>query len=76
MNPTFQYGYRTELETSVDNKYKYIGIAPCDSNNEDEVWQIRRVELNAAGNVKNIKFAGGNHRFQYRWSDREDLEYK
>lgn len=76
MNPTFQYGYRTEMTKSSDNKYIYIGIAPCDSDIEDPVWQIKRIELNAAGNVQNIKYADGNYRFQYKWSDKLDLDYK
>ena len=76
MNTIFQYGYSTEIDTSNDNKYKYVGVAPCDSNIEDPVWQIRRIELNAAGNVLNIKYANGNYRLQYKWSERLDLEYK
>ena len=76
MNPTFQYAYRTEIESSNDNVYKYVGRAPCDSSVDDPVWQIVRYELNSAGNIKNGKFAMGNIRFEYKWSEREELEYK
>lgn len=39
MEQTFLYGYRTEIENSSDNRYKYIGLASCDADEEDSTWR-------------------------------------
>lgn len=51
----------------------YIGLAKPGSASSAAVWQIRKLVLN--GTQTQIKWAGGNEKFDKVWDNRASLTY-
>uniref|UniRef100_A0A6M3LGR2 Uncharacterized protein n=1 Tax=viral metagenome TaxID=1070528 RepID=A0A6M3LGR2_9ZZZZ len=63
-----------KVEYSGDNPL-YIGYANPGTATSEVTWQIRKVTVDANGNVTDIKFASGTSKFDKEWDERATYVY-
>ena len=67
--------YSTEMEYDVNGNAIYYGIAEPGSSTSVSVWQIRRLDYDVIGNLKDMLFANGLRTFNQAWLNRASLPY-
>lgn len=64
--------FPTRIDEVNDTLY-YLGWAELNSDEDDNVWKIRRIRQ--IGSVWHQEYAFGNQFYRYKWTERSSLPY-
>jgi hypothetical protein len=67
--------YRTALDYDSSGNAIYIGEADTGASKQSPSWRIKHLTYDTSNNITDIRWAGGDQKFNKIWNDRTGYTY-